>query len=330
MRARLALCAIWLGLLSTGCALVGSAADHAVYSARESLEDRRERARDRKWAEAAWNGFHCVRPGVPYSEDYADGFQEGFADYLYAGGPGEPPPLPPRRYRAPAYQTPQGYQAIEQWFAGYRRGAAVAQDGGFRRWITGPSSLRAPEAAAPPAPPPSEPVPEKPLEQLPPPTKEASVPREAPPASPEEASVPPEPLNLVIKALEDEVPPPGTAPPVPGPQESAGTGNPGPAASRAGDATPGGEQGTSVPPEGPKEANNVGWWYVRRGAQAPLAVPVLDEPDPQQVPQPLGAPGNVTPAPARAGAAPGAGAQPGTGNAGWWYLRPNRGYLPEP
>jgi hypothetical protein len=176
---------IGVSMLPTGCALVGSAANHVAYKAKECLDDSRERARDRQWAEAAWNGYRCARPGVPYSDDYGDGFKEGFADYLYAGGSGEPPALPPRRYRAPAYQTPHGYQAIEEWFAGYRAGAAVARDGNFRRWITGPSSLPGPDAPPPqpvppaqPAPPPPEPLPQKLPESLPPPKKDSSVPNQ--------------------------------------------------------------------------------------------------------------------------------------------------------
>src|SRR5205807_2557372 len=74
-----------------------------------------------------------------HSEDYAQGFKDGYAEYLYRGGDGEPPLLPPKRYRHVRYQTPQGYMAAEDWFAGYRHGAAVAHHTGARRWITGPT-----------------------------------------------------------------------------------------------------------------------------------------------------------------------------------------------
>jgi hypothetical protein len=66
----------------------------------------------------------------------------------------------------------------------------VAQDGDFRRWITGPSSLRSPGATLPPpAPPPPEPVPQKTEEPLPPPSKVPPVPKQdeaAPPAGAEQ------------------------------------------------------------------------------------------------------------------------------------------------
>jgi hypothetical protein len=186
MRASLALCVIGLSMLPTGCALVGTAARNVTYKTQECLDDQRERRRDRTWAEAAWNGFHFAHPDTPYSDDFADGFKEGFADFLYAGGTGEPPALPPRRYRAAAYQTPRGYQAIEEWFAGYRQGAGVAHDGDFRRWITGPSSLGGPDAPPPPppAPPPAEPAPQKLPESLP-------VPGKLPPAPEPDTTAPP-------------------------------------------------------------------------------------------------------------------------------------------
>jgi hypothetical protein len=100
------------------------------------------------------------------------------------------------------YQSPRGYLAIENWFAGYRQGAAVARAGGFRRLVTGPTSLT---GAAP-----SPPVALNPsieLEQptVPPtPLPELSPPRALPPEpAPESATLlPPEPTTVL------EQPPP--------------------------------------------------------------------------------------------------------------------------
>jgi hypothetical protein len=112
-----------------------------------SLEEHAERKRNERWAEEAWQAV-----GRPASEDYAAGFHNGFTDYLWHGGNGEPPPLPPPKYRALSYQTPEGYRAIEEWFAGYRHGAQVAHQQGYRDLVTGPSSLR--RHQQPPDPPP--------------------------------------------------------------------------------------------------------------------------------------------------------------------------------
>src|SRR5262249_32778353 len=58
------------------------------------------RSRDmyREWAEIALReetGCGAATMGGP---DYAEGFEEGFVEYIYGGGTGEPPPVPPRKY----------------------------------------------------------------------------------------------------------------------------------------------------------------------------------------------------------------------------------------
>ncbi|MBY0457857.1 MAG: hypothetical protein K2V38_11000, partial [Gemmataceae bacterium] len=61
-----------------------------------NADERKFRHRLEKAADAAWE--QACRPG-PHSEHYADGFREGFVDYVEAGGAGGPPYLPPFRYR---------------------------------------------------------------------------------------------------------------------------------------------------------------------------------------------------------------------------------------
>ncbi len=69
------------------------------------------------------------------------GFKAGFAAHLFDGSTA-PPPVPPAHYRHFSYQTPDGYLAIEQWFAGYRHGVDAAVATGYRRFVTGPSALQ--------------------------------------------------------------------------------------------------------------------------------------------------------------------------------------------
>jgi hypothetical protein len=141
MQARGVLLIIGLGMLgSPGCKL-GTTAHDVSARVHQSVEDRAEQRRNAQWASQAWNAECQAHPGWTWSEDHACGFRDGFEEYLWHGGNGEPPPLPPVKYRAVQYQTPQGYQAIEEWFAGYRHGAAVAHQGGYRNLVTGPSSL---------------------------------------------------------------------------------------------------------------------------------------------------------------------------------------------
>jgi hypothetical protein len=135
---------LWLCLgclLASGCALVTDATRLVSYKTSETVENCRERSRDRKWAEESWAN-QCANFNEKPSKDYHDGFIDGFATYLYSGGNGEPPALAPKHYRKLGYQTPEGYQAMQDWFAGYRNGASVARDKGLREFVTGPSSLR--------------------------------------------------------------------------------------------------------------------------------------------------------------------------------------------
>lgn len=64
--------------------------------------------------------------------DFQWGFREGFAQYVYAGGDGSPPPVPPRAYWQVDMRTPEGAAAVQSWFEGYRVGAQVARVGGYR------------------------------------------------------------------------------------------------------------------------------------------------------------------------------------------------------
>jgi hypothetical protein len=94
----------------------------------------RERSRDtyRLWANEAWRqeGLGCAAGGS--TPDYEAGFKDGFVDYVFAGGTGEPPPVPPRTFWNMDLRLPEGRERANQWFAGYRHGARVARESGYR------------------------------------------------------------------------------------------------------------------------------------------------------------------------------------------------------
>jgi hypothetical protein len=142
LRSSTVLGVVALSLSLSGCALFQDAVCLTTYRVHECVADCCESSRNRKWAKLAWRNVQCANPEAAYSKDYEAGFEDGFAHFLYRGGNGEPPPLPPRHYRKITYQTPQGYRAIENWFEGYRHGAAVARGSGYRQFVTGPSALR--------------------------------------------------------------------------------------------------------------------------------------------------------------------------------------------
>ena len=100
------------------------------------------RVRNHGLARRAWSET-VATCSQPYTDDYAAGFMEGFADYLYAGGSGEPPAVPARCYWKAGYETPAGREMIQQWFAGFRHGATVCREKGYRELALIPSSVSA-------------------------------------------------------------------------------------------------------------------------------------------------------------------------------------------
>jgi hypothetical protein len=149
MRKSLAGAVVGLSLLSGGCGpitlgirtvLIEPIHDWAV------TDNLSERQHDYRLAEETWKAIVQADPSHAYAPDFVQGFKDGFADYLYAGGNGEPPPLPPRYYWKARYETPQGHQAVAEWFAGFRMGAELARESGYREWVLIPSSVLRTEA----------------------------------------------------------------------------------------------------------------------------------------------------------------------------------------
>jgi hypothetical protein len=160
----------------------------------------------RQMARVAWNAVaESATPENPYSSNYAKGFKEGFADYLVSGGSGEPPLVPPPRYWTTRYESPTGVQAIEDWYAGWRHGAAVARATGYREQrilipLSGPVTRPDETYYRRPTAPANEPAKTDPLEpplptprRLPPPEESPKEPRGTPlpPVGPGPQPVPP-------------------------------------------------------------------------------------------------------------------------------------------
>ncbi|HVA49268.1 MAG TPA: hypothetical protein VNH11_23085 [Pirellulales bacterium] len=100
----------------------------------------RAHSRHCRLAKETWSRIQQKKSMKRFSADYARGFRDGFTDFLDAGGPGQPPPLPPRRYWNDRYASPQGRQAVQDWFAGFRHGAAMARASGAREYAMVPLS----------------------------------------------------------------------------------------------------------------------------------------------------------------------------------------------
>ena len=105
----------------------------------QACDQKRLEWRNRHRAEQAWATCERGSDGE-WTKDYKRGFIDGYSEYLTGGGNGEPPASPPFRYRLRRYQTPDGLRAIEDWYAGYRHGASIAQVSGLRETIVIPLS----------------------------------------------------------------------------------------------------------------------------------------------------------------------------------------------
>jgi hypothetical protein len=94
--------------------------------------------RNRRLAEKAWEEVCQTEGRDAHSLDYAQGYRDGFADYLTFGGSGEPPPVAPHYYRTPQFESPSGRRAVEDWYGGFRRGGGDAIASGLREVIVLP------------------------------------------------------------------------------------------------------------------------------------------------------------------------------------------------
>ena len=138
-----AVCAIFC-LFFTGCSVYRRAAQTLCMEPKlfpTQKDSYRTKCRDHEWADSAWHAELAANPQAAGCKEFEQGFKEGFADYLYAGGTGEPPPVPPRRFWNLDYRNPDGQMAVENWFAGFRHGAGAAREGGYREQVTIKSSL---------------------------------------------------------------------------------------------------------------------------------------------------------------------------------------------
>ncbi|MGA2032235.1 MAG: hypothetical protein ABSG68_08275 [Thermoguttaceae bacterium] len=180
-------------LVLTGCSLYCNGTQTLLVKPWLFCTDRdacHTQAKAGKCAAAAWQAHVEANPGDACRKEFERGFRDGFADFLYAGGTGEPPPVPPRRLWNLDYRTPEGHQAVEDWFAGFRCGAAAAREGGCREQMTIRSSLSANKHAGDPAAPVGVTEQVRPIEVLPTPAPTEAVPQLRKPAPPSQEPQP--------------------------------------------------------------------------------------------------------------------------------------------
>lgn len=157
-------------LMAPGCQFICHVGKNIWHEPTLACDEKQLKHRNVKYGKQAWNQM-VKQYGECFSRDYRSGFVDGFADYLTfggcvgdgqggcggngacgttveapkpnggcganggAGGFTEYPvcaPVPPERYQRKRYTTPEGMHAIEDWYAGFRHGAATAMASGLR------------------------------------------------------------------------------------------------------------------------------------------------------------------------------------------------------
>lgn len=127
----------------TGCTVCQNV-HRTVFEEPSRFNWKHDRVRSRQlylqWADQAWRSGASAEAACN-SPTYLTGFREGFAEFVYAGGNGEPPAVPPREFWNADLRNERGQTLADLWFAGYRHGARVARDGGYRDMVVVRSSL---------------------------------------------------------------------------------------------------------------------------------------------------------------------------------------------
>ncbi|MFO0866246.1 MAG: hypothetical protein U0744_16625 [Gemmataceae bacterium] len=129
------LLACLLGLGGSGCTLAQTATRNALLGPCDWWEEHQESNRYDSLAASAWQSAKCSVDSIQLG--YADGFRDGYVDFLKRGGNGEPPPLEMIRY---ARRQSANRCAVEQWVAGFRHGAHEARASG-QRWCATKSPM---------------------------------------------------------------------------------------------------------------------------------------------------------------------------------------------
>lgn len=122
-----------------GCSYLEHSVQNLVSAPVDTLQECLFRMRIRRIARSAWRRI-CSKEGAVYSSQFARGFEDGFVDYVDRGGTGEAA-TPPVHLQREGLRSLAAQQAIEEWYAGFRLGAATAKDTGLRERILVPIGL---------------------------------------------------------------------------------------------------------------------------------------------------------------------------------------------
>jgi hypothetical protein len=130
----------------SGCNLIKLAAFNAENEPHLYEDQKHLKKRAYDFAQQAWlDHLSRLKTDCP-PQAFEGGYIDGFADYLYKGGNGAPPTVPPNYLRRYQYLSPDGHSEIEQYYSGFAAGAADAKASGQRVYFTIPVSSHLPKA----------------------------------------------------------------------------------------------------------------------------------------------------------------------------------------
>ena len=138
---RFAILAAALAFLETGCIQVRLAAVNICHEPLQYLDDKKIARRLRKDAKDAWAAASADAPPHTCTDDFRDGFLDGYVDLIDNGGAPHPPIVPPIKYRNSDYLTPEGQAQMRDYLHGFKYGADVALETGKRAILTYPVVL---------------------------------------------------------------------------------------------------------------------------------------------------------------------------------------------
>jgi hypothetical protein len=131
-----------------GCHLAHTAAHNLVNEPIEYFDGKKVTRQLREEAEEVLKERERVHGREKVSDDYEDGFIDGYADFLEHGGNTAPPAVPPLKYRRGKFLNPDGHARVHEYFSGFQAGADAAACSGKRQFLTVPILL--PDPVPPP------------------------------------------------------------------------------------------------------------------------------------------------------------------------------------
>ena len=120
----------------SGCGLFTNAAHNFVNEPIQCLNNAALTKATRSWGKDACVVYMSSHPECTNSKSFAEGFVDGYSDYLDNGGNGSSPAVPPLAYRRNKYLTQEGQQAILDYMSGFAVGTTEARASGIRNSLT--------------------------------------------------------------------------------------------------------------------------------------------------------------------------------------------------